>query len=278
MNRRTARMVSTLLLAVLKRRRRRETAIHQAADKHRPAMIKALVAAFEAGHAAINRDQLRVSLTLHDELGVLKLVSDGITAFQGALQEPLQEVLLDTLIAGGIATAKTVHKLTGLRAAAKDKVAIDWSFDETNPAAVEWANEHATDLIENMSEVDRLAIKDLVEAAFEEQFDVDDLIDKITEIIGDEARAEVIARTETMRASNEGQMQAWDQAADAGLLTGEESKEWITTPDDRLCPVCEPMDGVTVKLSEEFNVDGERMDGPPAHPRCRCTLGLTAAG
>jgi len=31
----------------------------------------------------------------------------------------------------------------------------------------------------------------------------------ISQIVGDDARAEVIARTETMRASNQGQLEAW---------------------------------------------------------------------
>jgi hypothetical protein len=59
-------------------------------------------------------------------------------------------------------------------------------------------------------------------------------------LIGDPERAELIARTETMRASNEGQQEAWDQAVEEGLLTGNEQQEWIVTPDDRLCPSASP--------------------------------------
>ena len=80
----------------------------------------------------------------------------------------------------------------------------------------------------------------------------------------------MIARTETMRASNMGQQEAWAQAKDKGLLTGKEKKEWITTPDDRLCPVCEPMDGKKVPMADEFDIEG-----PPAHPQCRCTIAIT---
>jgi SPP1 gp7 family putative phage head morphogenesis protein len=116
-----------------------------------------------------------------------------------------------------------------------------------------------------------------VEASFEEQFDVDELADKIGDLIGDDARAETIARTETMRASNQGQQELWAQAEDAGLLTGKEEQEWIVTPDDRLCPICEPMDGVTAPMGGSFRLNtGEVVDGPPAHPNCRCTIALSA--
>jgi hypothetical protein len=55
-----------------------------------------------------------------------------------------------------------------------------------------------------------------------------------------------------MRASNEGQQEAWDQAVEEGLLTGNEQQEWIVTPDDRLCPECEPFDGCRRRLDGTF--------------------------
>lgn len=152
---------------------------------------------------------------------------------------------------------------------------IDWKFDVTEPNAVKWIKDHAAEAVKDIDEATREQIREVVEEAFTDQFDVDDLADEIADIIGDEARADVIARTEVMRASNQGQLEAWEQATDAGLLTGDETKEWITTPDDRLCPVCEPLDGVNVAMNEDFDVDGEKVEGPPAHPNCRCTVGLT---
>lgn len=152
-----------------------------------------------------------------------------------------------------------------------------FAFDATNPRAVEWVEEHTAELLNDLSKRTRDAIKDLVETSFEGEFDVHDLADQINDLIGDESRAETIARTETMLASNEGQQEAWNQAVDEGLLNGTESKEWIVTPDDRLCPICEPMDGQTVPLNENFTQPdtNEEVDVPPMHPRCRCTVGLS---
>lgn len=89
-------------------------------------------------------------------------------------------------------------------------------------------------------------------------------------------RALVIARTETLRASNEGQRQLWHQAVQAGLLSGHERREWIATPDERECPICEELDGKTAGLHEDFESASEGgIIGPPAHPNCRCTTGIT---
>jgi SPP1 gp7 family putative phage head morphogenesis protein len=151
-----------------------------------------------------------------------------------------------------------------------------FAFDRTNPNAVAKVQEQAADLITGISETTREQIKELVEQAFTDpDMDVHSLADEIDNIIDDPDRAETIARTEVMQAANDGQLEAWDQAQEDGLLTGQEQKEWIVTPDDRLCPVCEPMDGVTVGIDEDFDVDGDEMEGPPAHPNCRCTIGLS---
>lgn len=82
-------------------------------------------------------------------------------------------------------------------------------------------------------------------------------------------RAMMIARTETIDALTAGQEESWKQARAEGLLDDTAQKEWITTPDDRTCPICAPLDGETVGLDEEFSGGFAR---PPAHPRCRCAV------
>lgn len=212
---------------------------------------------------------MRKALEAKDEAEVFALASEAIEATAAKLRPILEKELLAVVLASG--KAWKAPKVTALRAAAD----IKYKFDVTNPRATEWAAEHAAWLIDGISETTREAIREEVEAAFEDQFDVRDLADRIEDLIGDASRAQTIARTETMTASNQGQLEAWEQAKEAGLLSGGEQKEWIVTPDDRLCPICEPMDGVNVGLDEKFVVNGEELDGPPAHPNCRCTIALT---
>jgi len=81
-------------------------------------------------------------------------------------------------------------------------------------------------------------------------------------------RGDVIARTEVLGALNDGALEAARQARDDGFLSGSSLKVWLTTPDDLLCPICEPLDGETVPLESPFSWGG---DVPPRHVSCRCS-------
>lgn len=85
-------------------------------------------------------------------------------------------------------------------------------------------------------------------------------------------RAETIARTEIMDSLNEGTRESYRQAQAEGLLGAGAQKEWITTPDELTCPTCGPMDGVKVPLEEDFATPDGPLDGPIAHPNCRCAV------
>jgi hypothetical protein len=86
-----------------------------------------------------------------------------------------------------------------------------------------------------------------------------------------EQRGQMIARTEIMRASNNGRLLSWAQAFDDGLITSAWRKEWRTYPGFGAtgpCPECLELRGTTVEVFKEFP-NGVLM--PPAHPYCRCT-------
>ena len=93
-------------------------------------------------------------------------------------------------------------------------------------------------------------------------------------------RALTIARTETIRASGAGQQAVWEQAQQEGLLDPRETRRiWIVTPDDRLCEICEaipPANREGRRLNEPFwsPLQGRYIMHQPAHPRCRCAMGL----
>ena len=102
-------------------------------------------------------------------------------------------------------------------------------------------------------------------------------------------RALNIARSETMFASNRGQQLAWREMVRDNLIdTSGFAQEWITTPDDRLCDLCSPMDGQSIDLGSSFESSergvlpsarvpyaGVSVESPPLHPGCRCTLGAS---
>lgn len=90
-------------------------------------------------------------------------------------------------------------------------------------------------------------------------------------------RAVTIARTELTRATNEGQIMAWEQAAEDGLIDRQKARKvWVVVPDDRLSNICADLDGKSVGMDEMFTVaqTGESVSGPPAHPNCRSAIAL----
>ena len=92
-------------------------------------------------------------------------------------------------------------------------------------------------------------------------------------------RALNIARTETIRAANVGQQALWDQMADEGLIEKDRARKvWIVTPDDRLCEICAAIPGMNPggvpAQGGEFATDVGPVPYPPAHPQCRCAVGL----
>lgn len=188
-------------------------------------------------------------------------------------------------------------------------VALTIAFDLSNPEAIAWVQSHGASLVTDVTDGTRSAIRALVDVAFREGRSPDQLAREIREVIGlterqmeavqafrerlwnegVEAseverraaryadaqlryRAEMIARTETLEASNEGQQQLWEHARAQGLLNPEKTRRvWIVTPDGRLCDLCEPMDGEEATLGGTFKGGVRR---PPRHPQCRCTTGL----
>jgi len=92
------------------------------------------------------------------------------------------------------------------------------------------------------------------------------LSDAIAEYTGfDDARADLIATTETAFADVAGNLEGWKAS---GVVEG---KTWIEGTQN-VCEICEGLDNVTVDLDGTFDYDGEAIDGPPGHPRCACDL------
>lgn len=70
-------------------------------------------------------------------------------------------------------------------------------------------------------------------------------------------RADMVARTETIRAYNRAAINQYQRY-------GVKKFVWIFAGDERSCPICEERDGATYEIGE--------VDEPPIHPNCRCTI------
>jgi SPP1 gp7 family putative phage head morphogenesis protein len=191
------------------------------------------------------------------------------------------------------------------------KIQLAFNFNVLNPTAVKWTQERTGALIVEVSGETKEAVTEVIHRAFIDGMHPRQSARHIKNLVGltkrqagavdnlrrrlmkegasDEViakrtqeyakrllayRAETIARTETLAASNSGTYQSWLQARDEGFLAPNVVRKWIVTPDDRLCPLCQQMTGATAGLEEPFNTPKGPMYHPPLHPDCRCTAGL----
>lgn len=77
--------------------------------------------------------------------------------------------------------------------------------------------------------------------------------------------SEIVARTETMRATNEGRLDGYERSEVV------KSVEWLTAGDKRVCDICEPHDREVFTLEESRGI-------LPAHAQCRCTWAVHEYG
>lgn len=89
-------------------------------------------------------------------------------------------------------------------------------------------------------------------------------------------RAITIARTELSAAVTQGQLAEWGIAASEGRLEPTMHRKWIARDP---CKVCRALARHrAVPLSQPFvDINGRALYGPPAHPRCKCSVRLVPA-
>lgn len=180
---------------------------------------------------------------------------------------------------------------------------LEYRFDITNPVSVRQAVEHSNKLVTEINAQTREGLRRTIANAIQEGLPPLKAAKTIRESVGlrsdqvatlermrEEGASErelsrardrklrerslLIARTETLWSANEGQRMLWEQGRDASVIPETAQQEWIVTPDERLCDVCEPLDGKTWAIGSTITTQNGELNGPPAHPQCRCTASL----
>lgn len=130
---------------------------------------------------------------------------------------------------------------------------------------------------------DELKLTGILEQGIEQGSSIAEIERNIRSNFGEfkKTQSERIARTETLRASQEGTLDAYKES---GVV---EAKQWLTAKDDRVCEYCGPMNGKTVGLSKDWFKKGDTFYGtadkplsfkydsvttPPLHVSCRCDI------
>jgi HK97 family phage portal protein len=262
-----------------------------------PSMRAAFLRAVQQTKANIDEEALNAALRIFDAAGASAAIPwDQFAASFGAEATAL---LRQAAGEGGAVAARGLMQ----------DLHVLYRFDVLNPSAVQWAQQHAAKMVREITLNTEEAIRDLVTASMRGQMTWQQVSRQVHDIVGLHSRqalavshfeqrlreegvgaerlalrveryaaaqlrlrSDNIARTEILTASNAGQIIAWDQAEMQGLLDRQTTfKVWIVADDERLCELCEPLDGEEVALHGTFPGG---LQAPPLHPSCRCAVGL----
>lgn len=301
-------------------------ALLRAADRYEGRLKTVINRSVLEGRKKISVSRLARALKRRDRAGAERETLMAVNAMTKSLETGLPPVLMSLVVAGaGIATSTLSRDVNNLKAARRTSVKLNFRFDRTNPQAVAWVEKHGAELVTEITDETRRALRRIMTRAFVDGIPpvqaakqirktvgltsageeaVNNLRTKILENPGARIyagkvpirvpekgmsksrlrevlasysdrlvrqRSLLIARTETIKASNEGQNQLWKQASQQGLLPRNAKRVWLAAGDERTCPICSELDGKTAPLNGSFE---GKFDGPPAHPACRCTTGL----
>ena len=121
-------------------------------------------------------------------------------------------------------------------------------------------------------------IQAIISEAFQAGNSLSEISQKITDLgeVWQGARSDMVARTETVRAANDGAKMGYKAAGVTKL-------RWSSVLDDNTSEICQALDGKIVGIDSPFLTDEDAsgfdlsyengsMENPPAHPNCRSTI------
>jgi len=129
-----------------------------------------------------------------------------------------------------------------------------------NPRATEWLETRIGWAAAEVGEETARLLSHALAEGFEEGEDMRKLAKRVRDTFNncDRVRSILIARTETIMASNEGALLGYQES---GVV---EKVEFYAALDERLCDDCNDMHGEVFNLAEAHGII-------PLHPDCRCT-------
>ena len=264
-------------------------AVLAVADRAMPALRNKINGLFKTMSDGVDEQALLHALEHHNlDAAVSAVPWEMMKALETAVTDTITDVMAKSGRAAGRALEITLEK--------REAHQVVPSFDLDNPRVKAWIAANTGKRIVEIDEATRRAVRDIIQRAFDEGLHPYDSAKQIKQIVGltsrqavavdnysarleaqgasgdrlskltdryaaklRKYRSENIARTETMSASNAAQQELWEQAADAGLIDRAKTRRvWITMDDDRLCPLCEPLEGVTVGFREEFTSQSKK--------------------
>jgi len=158
--------------------------------------------------------------------------------------------------------------ITGV-AMAQDDIGFALSDGAVNQPALRYAQNYVTQWLKDLDEVSQRSVRDALETFISRPgATIGDAVAILEPIFGTD-RAWKIATTETTRVYAEAnQLFARELAREYPDF--QIVKHYYTNVDDRVCPICAPLDGKEAPYDDEFAIPN-----PPLHPNCRCWTSVT---
>jgi SPP1 gp7 family putative phage head morphogenesis protein len=136
-----------------------------------------------------------------------------------------------------------------------------------NEKALEFLQSHTFDNIKGMTEEIANDLKAELERGIINGESIAKLKDRVRSVFNvGEVRAEMISRTESNRAENNGKLLAMKGSGK------KYKKKWLSAHDNRTSELCKHLDGQTVEIDEDFHYRDWDGQSPPAHVNCRSSI------
>jgi HK97 family phage portal protein len=235
--------------------------------------------------------QIISELFLKQEEEVNKKIDQGLTKSMGKVKATVDDIgdfvagETDMFAGPTMSFIRAVIEAEGIQQI--QSIVADGIFYMQTPAIQKFLKKDGVKYIQAINEETADQLRNTLAEAIEKQESISQIKARVTKVYEDATgyRAERIARSEVLRATNFSTEQAYIQS---GVV---EAKEWLTAHDERTCPWCGPQDGKKVGLQDSFYEKGDtvigtndkgkkvyltvgvgNIDYPPLHPNCRCTL------
>ena len=195
-----------------------------------------------------------------------KKINEVIDSYKKkAIQVKAKDTLIDRIIG--------LFKLTGLTVIIQNMLNTNYNsgLDDTGTALNRnfLPNISAKDFLENYVFDNIKGLQDDMQNSLRQELqrgvlnnetiaEMSDRVNKVMDV--SKVRARMIARTESNRAYNMGQLDAWRQS-------GEEVYK-IWSNDEPESDICKHLTGKKVDINDSFSYKGKSYDSPPAHPNC----------
>lgn len=164
-----------------------------------------------------------------------------------------------------------------------DDLGVYGSLSLATSRALQFLDRHGLSLVREINNTTRDELREQLTEGLALGEGIDPLRRRVQSVFtrASTTRAEMIARTEIIRATNFASNEAYLQSK--GIVV---RKEWLAERDERTCPFCLDIDGKTISVEKIFFKKGDTINAkgqsytvelldvgyPPLHPGCRCTI------